>query len=758
MNAMLGKLLGSRYKVVQVLGSGGFGHTYIAEDTQRPGNPACVLKHLSFHSHDPAVLQQVRRLFYAEAETLEKLGQHHPQIPQLLAYFEEAAEFYLVQEFIVGTSLNVELTLGTKWSEAQAIALLEDVLAVLDYIHAQGVIHRDLKPENLIRRQQDGKLVLIDFGAVKTITTQVTAVASQTYLSMPIYTSGYAPSEQCLGQPRFNSDLYALGMITIQTLTGLRPVQLPLNPNTSEVVWRDQAQVSDQLANILDKMVRYHFAERYQSAAEVLRDLSQFTDSPLPPTTPTTPQIVKRQKLWLAIAGLGVVSLATTGIVLAWRHQLLGNPPSSTPVVTQPTAIPAHTDQHISWGERILTPGSVNTLKQKGVAALATKAYQPAIAALSAAHQSDRSDPETLIYLNNAQIGKAPAHAIAVVVPLSASLNSAVEILRGVAQAQAQINQAGGIGGVPLKVAIADDQDRPEIAQAIAQTWVQQPHVLGVIGHGTSDTTLATGQIYQAGQLVMISPTSSAVSVSNLGSYIFRTVPSDRFMARALCTYMLTQLRKQRVAVFYDANNSYSRSLRDEFQNALFYSGQGKIVAEFDLANPNFNAYENLEQAIQKKADVIMLASQGSASDRALQVVQINQRRLPILAGDSIYTRKTLQIGGAAATNMVLAVPSNILGNAQLPFQKQAVQLWGSEANWRTALAYDAAQALIAAIGQDASRAGIQQALSTPSFSAQGATGSIHFSPVGDREEIVQLVTVAPVASQKNIYTFKPLN
>lgn len=757
MNAMLGKLLGSRYKVVQVLGSGGFGHTYIAEDTQRPGNPTCVLKHLSFHSHDPAVLQQVRRLFYTEAETLERLGQHHHQIPQLLAYFEEAEEFYLVQEFIVGNSLNVELPLGTKWSEAQAIALLEDVLAVLDYIHAQGVIHRDLKPENLIRRQQDGKLVLIDFGAVKTITTQIAAVAGQTYLSMPIYTSGYAPSEQCLGQPRFNSDLYALGMITIQTLTGLRPIQLPLDPSTSEVVWRDQARVSDQLAQILNKMVRYHFAERYQSAADVLRDLSQFTDSPLPPATPTAPKFFKRQRLRLAIAGVGV-ALATTAIALAWRYPLLSKSPVPTPMVAQPTAIAASTAQHISWGERILTPGSVNALKQKGVAALATKAYQPAIAALSAAHQSDRSDPETLIYLNNAQIGNAPAHAIAVVVPLSASLNSAVEILRGVAQAQAQINQAGGIDGVPLKVAIADDQDRPETAQAIAQTWVNQLDILGVIGHGTSDTTLAAGQIYQSGRLVMVSPTSSAVSVSNLGDHIFRTIPSDRFMARALCTYMLTQLRKQRAVVFYDANNSYSRSLRDEFQNALFYSGQGKIVAEFDLANPNFNAYENLEQAIQKKADVIMLASQGSASDRALQVVQINQRRLPILAGDSIYTRKTLQIGGAAATSMVLAVPSNILGNSQLPFQKQAVNLWGSEVNWRTALAYDATQALIAAIRQDASRAGIQKALSTPSFSAQGATSSINFSPVGDREQLVQLVTIIPDEPQKNIYKFKPLN
>src|SRR6476646_10788676 len=210
---MLGRLLGARYKVIQVLGSGGFGQTYIAEDTQRPGNPPCVLKHLNFATHHPQVLQQVRRLFYSEAETLEKLGRHHDQIPQLLAYFEEAQEFYLVQEFIPGNPLSVELPAGTKLSEAQVIAILEDVLGVLTYIHSQGVIHRDIKPDNLIRRQQDGRLVLIDFGAVKTINTQVAEAAGQTHLSVPIYTSGYGASEQCLGKPRFSSDIYALGVI-----------------------------------------------------------------------------------------------------------------------------------------------------------------------------------------------------------------------------------------------------------------------------------------------------------------------------------------------------------------------------------------------------------------------------------------------------------------------------------------------------------------------------------------------------------------
>lgn len=151
---MLGRLLDARYKIIQALGSGGFGQTYIAEDTHRPRNPRCVLKHLSFSSQDEAILRQVRRMFYAEADTLEKLGRHD-QIPQLLAYFEEQNEFYLVQEFIQGHPLNDEIIGGNRLLEAQTIELVEDVAQVLDFVHQQGVIHRDLKPENLIRRDRD---------------------------------------------------------------------------------------------------------------------------------------------------------------------------------------------------------------------------------------------------------------------------------------------------------------------------------------------------------------------------------------------------------------------------------------------------------------------------------------------------------------------------------------------------------------------------------------------------------------------------
>ncbi|MBD1879739.1 CHASE2 domain-containing protein [Coleofasciculus sp. FACHB-T130] len=282
---MLGTQLGGRYKVVKVLGAGGFSQTYIAEDTQRPRNPKCVVKHLKPARQDPAFLQVARRMFKTEAKTLEKLG-HHQQIPHLLAYFEQDQQFYLVQEFIEGSPLSDELHQGTRLSESEIIQFLQDVLGILEFVHAYQVIHRDIKPSNLIRRRQDGKLVLIDFGAVKEIRTQLTSGTDQTSITVGIGTQGYVPSEQLAGKPKYSSDIYALGITAIQLLTGLRPNQLPEDPETSEIIWRDKVKVSDRLAAILDKMVRYHFRDRYQSATEVSQAIASLTEVSLSENTP----------------------------------------------------------------------------------------------------------------------------------------------------------------------------------------------------------------------------------------------------------------------------------------------------------------------------------------------------------------------------------------------------------------------------------------------------------------------------------------
>lgn len=413
--------------------------------------------------------------------------------------------------------------------------------------------------------------------------------------------------------------------------------------------------------------------------------------------------------------------------------------------------------QRLSIGKNLLIPEGSSQKKQEAVQAIASFNYNTAISNLEASLQASPNDPEALIYLNNARIGDKKSYTIAVAVPIGNDINPALEILRGVAQAQNELNQSGGVSSIPLKVLIANDDNNPEIASQIASALAKNSEVLGVIGHFGSDTTLAASKVYQQNQLVAISPTSTSVQLSGVGSNIFRTVPSDRFAANALSRYMLTKLQKKKAVVFFNSTSSYSKSLKNEFTTAIYADG-GQIVSEFDLTNPNFNAADSVEKAIAQGAEVIMLASNSSTIDQALQVVQVNAKRLPLLAGDGAYTAKILQIGGAGATNMVLAIPWHILADPQSNFRQTSKQLWKAEVSWRTALAYDAATALIAGLRVNPTRTGIQQALSASDFSATGASGAIRFLPSGDRNRAVQLVTVQPGNRTSYGYDFVPIS
>lgn len=458
----------------------------------------------------------------------------------------------------------------------------------------------------------------------------------------------------------------------------------------------------------------------------------------------------------IGLAGAGIWWLTSRGGI-----NLGGSSPPNPTFSKSPTGNAEQSEQAIgqrlSAGQKLLIPEQATTTKQAAVQAIASGNYNAAISDLQASLKTNRNDPEALIYLNNARIGDQKSYTIAAAVPIGSDINAALEIMRGVAQAQNEINQSGGISGTPLKVLIANDDNNPEIAAQIASALANNSEILGVIGHFGSDTTLAASKIYQQKQLVAISPTSTSVQLSGVGNNIFRTVPSDRFAANALSRYMVGKLQKQKAAVFFNSASSYSKSLKDEFTTALYGDG-GQIVGEFDFANRNFNAAESVKSAIAQGAEVIMLASNSATIDQALQVVQVNAKRLPLLAGDGAYTAKTLQIGGAGATDMVLAVPWHILADPQSNFPQTSKQLWNAEVSWRTALAYDAALALVVGLGRNPTRTGIQQALSASDFSATGASGPIRFLSSGDRNRAVQLVTVKPGNRTSYGYEFVPIS
>jgi CHASE2 domain-containing sensor protein/tRNA A-37 threonylcarbamoyl transferase component Bud32 len=291
-----------RYVIEKVLGSGGFGKIYIATDTQQsspsPQSPkiTCVIKHLQPARKDARFLQVARRLFRTEGEILAQLGLHS-QIPELIAYFEEENDFYLVEEHIPGFPLSHDLKSGQRWDVAKVLDFLQQLLTVLDFIHRQGVIHRDLKPSNIIRTPA-GKLVLIDFGAVKQITPQepnfdrsaifdpAEEISEQANWTIAIGTRGYSPPEQYAGQPGFGSDIYALGIIAIQALTGIHPLNFPIDVGTGEVDWHQFVNIPEELKQIIDQMVRFHFRDRYQSARKILTDLKSLPPYLLPSKTP----------------------------------------------------------------------------------------------------------------------------------------------------------------------------------------------------------------------------------------------------------------------------------------------------------------------------------------------------------------------------------------------------------------------------------------------------------------------------------------
>ncbi|PMB51275.1 receptor ligand binding family protein [Fischerella thermalis CCMEE 5201] len=395
----------------------------------------------------------------------------------------------------------------------------------------------------------------------------------------------------------------------------------------------------------------------------------------------------------------------------------------------------------ISFGEKILSAIEASPTKKEGITALASGNYSRAIPNLEAALKLNKNDPETLIFLNNARIGTAKNYTIVASVPLGTDPNGSLEILRGIAQAQHEINATGGIKGVPLKVGIANDDNNPEVAQQIANALVKNQEVLGVVGPYASDVTLAAGGVYTSGQLVAISPISTSVKISNFSRYIFRTVPSDFMAARALAKYMIEKLQKKNAAVFFNSQSNYSQSLKSEFVSSVSLEG-GQVSSEFDLSKADFSAAKSVEQAIKQGAEVLMLAASTDALDKALQVVQVNQKRLSLLGGDDIYTPKTLEIGQQQTVGMVLAVPWHIDSNLNADFPQKSRQLWGGDVNWRTALAYDATRAFIAALERNPTRIGIQQTLSSPEFSTRGASGTIRFLPSGDRNAPVQLVQI----------------
>jgi serine/threonine protein kinase, bacterial len=276
-------LLHGRYQSLKALARGGFGATFIGVDLKSPKQLVCVIKQLRPATTSLEFLKMARDLFDREAKTLQRIGSHS-QIPMLLDYFESEGRFYLVQEYVRGWTIQQEIKRVGVFTEHGAKQFLVEILPVLQYVHDQHVIHRDVKPANIIRREADKKLVLIDFGAVKTQVSQTAIMNSSENTALTAYaigTPGYAPPEQMAMRPVYSSDIYALGISCIYLLLGKPPKDWDYNAITGDMLWKEQVRISPAFAEILDKMTEVRVSDRYKSAEEVLRvlQLEPYMDS-----------------------------------------------------------------------------------------------------------------------------------------------------------------------------------------------------------------------------------------------------------------------------------------------------------------------------------------------------------------------------------------------------------------------------------------------------------------------------------------------
>jgi branched-chain amino acid transport system substrate-binding protein len=490
---------------------------------------------------------------------------------------------------------------------------------------------------------------------------------------------------------------------------------------------------------------------------------------------------LKRDNVLLAVSFLVAVAVFAGAGSILWRYSTGSRPglsPSPTLASTEEVK-PTSIQSRISSGERILShqegdakKPAFEQAKNQGVKAIADKKYVLAAEKLKSALSIYPNAPETLIYLSNALISDDDkTYTIAVSTPLD-DKQDGLAVLRGVAQAQKEINESGGINGIRLKVLIADDDNQGAIAQQIASDLAKNPEVLGVIGHYSSSTTLAAKEVYDREKLPVISSTSSSVELSKK-DYVFRTIPNDASAASALAEYMLNTSKRQKVAVFFDdaPQSSYSRSLSSTFIREV-EQNNGTVVAQFDFSKADFDPAESVKQAIQSGAEVLMFAASTDNYSDVYKVIESNNGQLDLLGGDELYTFQMLkndevQDFGKFSTNMVVSVAWDSLvtpdpANDDSEFNNRAEQLWRGKINGDNALTYDATKVLAEAIKRAPSREGIYKALLDTNFSTPGASRPVRFTSEGDRIGKAYLFQIksgsSPRYSSSTGYDFIPID
>jgi branched-chain amino acid transport system substrate-binding protein len=448
-------------------------------------------------------------------------------------------------------------------------------------------------------------------------------------------------------------------------------------------------------------------------------------------------------------SGVGLIAGLITAVLLAvlgagawflWKAfqpETATTPVSPTATASPSTSatVPAASASRFSSGERTLFTYRGNFARDRGIAAFASGDYAQAATFFEQATQSAPNDPESQIYYNNARARQAGNPiVIAAVVPIDDKATSAEEILRGIADAQTQVNDAGGANQRLLEVVLVNDGNDPDQAASVAQQLASDAKILGVIGHNSSDASAKALPIYEAAGLAMISPTSTSTVLSS--KTFFRTVPSDQAAGEALAEYVATRLNIKQVAVSYDSNSNYSNSLQQAFTSKFQSLGGQVMQPPIDLASPSLDVQGEIANVAGQVRGLLLFPSTKTTSVAIALARQNAQlpadQQLKLVGGDALYNPTTLTDGGDAVKGLVLTVP----WYPQTEYAKTAERRWLGQVSWRTASSFDATKALSAALAQAGDRAAVVQALRSVNLpAAQTAGEPLQFSQTGDRTE-----------------------
>jgi ABC-type branched-subunit amino acid transport system substrate-binding protein/tRNA A-37 threonylcarbamoyl transferase component Bud32 len=715
------------YQIVELRRKGNITITYLAKD--QDSKEFVIIKQFAYQSLDPQQVEKAQELFQREVKSLGRFK--HGQIPKLIETFTlHNQDLFLVIQYIEGETYHeCVFEIQEKFTELQVRQFLLDVVQVLRYVHSQGIIHRDISPDNIICDKDNKKPVLIDFGCSTQPGNQLNSGSSSTR----IFKLGYTPPEVQNGRnPQYSSDLYSLAVTALVLLTGQRPEEL-FDINTHEYKW-SEITISNELKRVLIKMLQFEPNARYQTAKEVFAALKSLrTQQTIAHITSSSSAKNKRWKnrfLWLTICF--VVGL--TGVTLI------------------PFVFPTPAKMTTGFLYSNMTPEQteINQL-------INSQQFYLAISQLEQYRQKNPRNSQALIVLENTKIGSKKSIKIAVVAPISDDLDKAEEMIRGLAQAQWEVNAAGGINGLPIKIILVDDSQDQNTVKKIAQEVANNQDILAIIGHLSSDNSIAASEVYQKEKILMISPTATSTNLTGKGEYIKRSVVNDAIAGGTLARYVSQKLQKKSIAIFYNSQNDYSKSLRQSLINEYMIE-KGKIAYEADLSEQNFKAGVMVGQAKTSGADVIMLAADSSTLDKALQVMQANNKRLLLIGGNSLYVNDPiLSIGCNDSQGMILAVPWNVKNHLNSPYVKTASNLFKAEVSWRSKMSYDALSAIISALKKtpNPTRQSLQQTISKSDFSApSGDQEVVKFDRQGDRIKPVELVTVT---SKGDMCTFEPI-